>query len=290
MSSLVLLTLHLLSLYFPLLTRASADGALAQFLDMGCDQASIINPTVDVATDVCLVAKGAEGFAVEVLPPCASGEASLQMYEDTSCAISVDMENFDYNNCYFGFVAVVFQCTAVAGGSHATATSTVSAGSSSIAVASGAPASPSGSSPGDSTQQNTPSTNEAAATSSTNPIPISTTNPKKASTTGAAGSASGSGLSQNSQIGLGVGLPVGSIIVALLAWLCPCTRRIVRHHRPGANRARGNPVGSLGHQAERGYQMWNSTQGLVTTPGNSNTQPSFAGNPIANSQGALPSW
>ena len=288
MSSLFLLTLHLLYLYFPLHARASVDGALALFLDGECEQASIINPTVNVAADVCLVSEGAEGIAVEVLPPCASGEASVQLYDDTSCANPVDM-NLEYNNCYFGFVAVIFQCTAVAGGSHATATSTVSAGSSSIPIATGAPASPTDISPGDSTAQNTPSTNEAAATSSTDAIPTSTS-PTRVSTTGAAGSASSSGLSHSSQIGLGVGLPVGSIVVALLAWLCPCTRRIVRHHRPGANQGRRNPIGSLGQQAERGYQMWNSSQGLTTTPGNSNTQPNFSGNPVANSQGALPTW
>ncbi|KAK0512094.1 hypothetical protein JMJ35_005222 [Cladonia borealis] len=298
MSSLFLLTLHLLYLYFPL-ARASAAGTLALYLDEECEQASIINPTVQVATDVCLVAEGAEAIAVEVLPPCASGEASVQLYDDTSCANPIDM-NLQYQNCYFAFVAVVFQCTAVAGGSHATATSTVSAGSSSMAVATGAPASPTGISPGDSAQPSTPSSNEAAATSSpTNPIPTSTdaTNPKKTTTTGAAASASSSGgLSKNSQIGLGVGLPAGSILVALLAWLCPCTRNIVRRHRPGAKHGRGYLIAdSLGHQAERGYQMWDSAQKLATattTPqGNSNTQPNFAGTPIANAtQGVLPSW
>ena len=292
MSSLFLLSLHLICLYLPLLARASAAGDLALYLDGECEQASIINPTVEVAADVCLVTNGAEGMAVELLPPCASGEASVQLYDDTSCANPVDM-NLDYGNCYFAFVAVVFQCTAVAGGSHATATSTVSAGSSSIPVASGAPASPTGSS------QDSPSSNEAAATSSTGAIPTTTdttnptstsTNPKKAT---AAGSASSSGgLSQKSQIGLGVGLPAGSILVALLAWLFPCTRSFVRQHRPGAKRRGANP--SLGQQAERGYQMWNnsnSNQGLA--PGNSNTtqQPSFGGNPIANSaQGVLPTW
>ena len=292
MSSLFLLTLQLLYLYFPL-ARASADGTLAMYLDEECEQASIINPTVQVATDVCLVTEGADAIAVEVLPPCGSGEASVQLYDDTSCANPISMD-LQYENCYFAFVAVVFQCTAVAEGSHATATSTVSAGSSSMAVATGAPASPTG------TSLDTPSSNEAVATSSTtNPIPTATdaTNPQKTTAAGAAGSASTSGgLSKNSQIGLGVGLPAGSILVALLAWLCPCTRNILRRYRPGAKHGRAYVVAdSLGHQAERGYQMWDSAQKLATattTPqGSSNTQPNFSGSPIANAtQGVLPSY
>lgn len=278
MSSLFLLSLHLLYYYLPLVARASASGTLALFLDNVCEQASIINPTVDLAADVCLVTNGATGIAIEELPPCASGEATLQMYHDTSCANQVDADlDFASENCYFYPSAVLFACTAVVKGSHATATSTVSAGSSSMAIATGSPASPTGGSAGDSTPQNTPSTNEAAPTSSTISNPT-TTDVKKASSTDAAGS----GLSQRSQIGLGVGLPVGSIVVALLAWLCPCTRKVIRGHRPGANSRRGgNPLlDSLGHRAEKGYEMWNSTQALATPtpPAYSNTQLGYGGN------------
>ena len=335
MSSLFLLSLHLLYSYLPLFARASASGTLAQFLDSFCGQASIINPTVDLAADVCLVTNGAMGVAVEELPPCASGEATLQLYQDTSCANQVDLGSSDASdNCYVDPVAVLFACTAVSKGSRATATSTVSAGLSSMAVATGAAAIPTGGLPGDSTSQNTPSTNEAAATSSKIPNPTSADSPPtdhtRGSTTGAAGS---DGLSKGSQIGLGVGLPAGSIVVALLAWLCPCTRKVIRRHRPGANSRRGNTIGSsLGHQAEKGYEMWNSTQslatptppaysqqgfggistqGLPTPPVNSNTrqvlgenstqgfstppvnanaQPNLGNNPIANTQGTLPSW
>ena len=278
MSSLFLLSLHLLYCCLPLFARASPPGAIALFLDIVCEQASIINPTVDLAANVCLVTHGATGVAVEVLPPCASGEATLQLYQDTSCANQVDA-NIDYafENCYAPHAAVLFACTAVAKGSRATATSTVSAGSSSMAIATGDPASPTGGSPGDSNPLNTPSTNEAAPTSSTRPNPTSTdpttTDVKKASAAGSGG------LSQSSQIGLGVGLPVGSIVVALLAWLCPCTRKVIRRHRPGgADSRRGNAISLLGHQAEKGYEMWNSTQTLPTPPAYSNTQQGFGGN------------
>ena len=277
MSSLFLLSLHLLYCCLPLFARASPSGTIALFLDFVCEQASIINPTVDLAANVCLVTDGATGVAVEVLPPCASGEATLQLYQDTSCANQIDA-NIDYENCYVPPAAVLFACTAVAKGSRATATSTVSAGSSSMAIATGDPASPTGSSPGDSNPLNTPSTNEAAATSSTTSNPTSTapttTDVKKASAAGSGG------LSQSSQIGLGVGLPVGSIVVALLAWLCPCTRKVVRRHRPGgANSRRANAISLLGHQAEKGYEMWNSTQGLATPtpPAYSNTQQGSGG-------------
>lgn len=302
MSSPFLLSLHLLYYYLPLFAHASASGTLALFLDDWCNQASIINPTVDLAADVCLVTNGAAGVAVEELPPCASGEATLQLYQDTSCANQAGTYDFmASDNCYIDAAAVLFACTAVAKGARATATSTVSAGSSSMAVAGGAAAIPTGGFPGDSTSQSTPSTNEAAATSTTLPNPTSTdsvpTDHTRGSTTGAADPG---GLSKGSQIGLGVGLPAGSIVVALLAWLCPCTRKVIRRHRPGVNSRRANAIGSsLGHQAEKGYEMWNSTQrlatptppaysqqgfggsstqGFPTSPVNSNTQQGFGGN------------
>ena len=281
MSSLFLLSLHLLYYYLPLFARASASGTLALFLDVVCEQASIINPTVDLAADVCLVTNGAFGVAVEELPPCASGEATLQLYQDTSCANQVNAGiDYAYENCYVVPAAVLFACTAVAKGSRATATSTVSAGSSSMAIATGAAASPTGGLPGDSTSQNTPSTNEAAPTSSTIPNPTSTDPTTTDRTRASTSSAGGSGLSKGSQIGLGVGLPAGSIVVALLAWLCPCTRKVIRRHRPGANSRRGNSIGLLGHQAEKGYEMWNSSQGLATPtpPAYSNTQLGYGGN------------
>ena len=286
MSSLFLLSLHFLYYFLPLSARASAPGTLALFLDIVCEQASIINPTVDLAANVCLVTNGVTGVAVEELPPCASGEATLQLYQDTSCANQVDAD-IDYasENCYVPPAAVLFACTAVAKGSRATATSTVSAGSSSMAIATGAAASPTGGLPGDSTSQNTPSTNEAAPTSSTVPNPTSTDSTTTDSTTTdrtrtSTSGAGDSGLSKGSQIGLGVGLPAGSIVVALLAWLCPCTRKVIRRHCPGANSRRGNSLGLLGHQAEKGYEMWNSTQGLATPtpPAYSNTQLGNGGN------------
>ena len=219
-----LLSLYVIFYHLPHISLASAPGTLALFLDEECMQASIINPSVNVPLNTCLVTTGALGIAVKTLPPCTSGDATFVMYRDTSCAnlVSGDLQ---YNNCYFdgpnGVSAIMFTCNKAAGGGSATTTSTVSAGSSSMPVAGDtAPTASSGSTPA----QTTPSSNGATTTSA----PPSSSTPQSSSNSGGNGSSgtgSGSGLSQNGQIALGVGLPVGSIVVALLAWWFPCRKK-----------------------------------------------------------------
>ena len=205
---------------------ADASGAIALFLDETCEEASIISPSVKLPVDTCLVNAGALGIAVQSLPPCTSGTAALVMYHDTSCANQIQ-SNLDYHNCYFdgpdGIPAVMFICSAAVGGSLATATSTVTAGSSTIPVAANTPIFSSG----DTSAQSTPSSNGATVTStvvSTSTGSHTSSNSSQTNANGA-GSGSGSGLSQSSQIALGVALPVGAILVALFAWWFPCGRR-----------------------------------------------------------------
>ncbi|CAD6576531.1 MAG: hypothetical protein ASARMPREDX12_007919 [Alectoria sarmentosa] len=218
MATKFLLPLCILLHRLPLRSLASAPGKLAFFLDEECIQASIINPSVNVNVNTCLVTPGALGIAVETLPPCITGSATLIMYQDTSCANPVGGD-LQYDNCYFdgpdGVPAVLFACDQVAGGATATATSTVSAGSSSIPVAAGTPTTPL--SGGSTPEQTTTSSDSATTTSNSTSANSSQANNNSDVT--------GSGLSQKGQIALGVGLPVGSIVVALLAWWFPCKKR-----------------------------------------------------------------
>ena len=216
------LLLTLVFYQFPSLSFADAPGSLALFLDEECQEASIINPSVKLPVDTCLVNSGALGVAVQSLPPCASGNAAFVMYHDTSCTNQIQLD-LQYNNCYFdgpiGIPAIMFVCSAVAGGTLATTTSTVTAGSTTIPIAANTP----NSSPGGSSEQSTPSSNGATATS-TSPASHTSSNSSPTSTS-SSGSGSGSGLSQSTQIALGVALPIGGILVALLAWWFPCGRR-----------------------------------------------------------------
>ncbi|KAL9076774.1 MAG: hypothetical protein Q9161_000759 [Pseudevernia consocians] len=211
------LPLYILLHHLSLRSRASVPGTLALFLDEECSQASIINPSVNVPTDTCLVTSGALGIAVEALPPCASGDATLMIYQDTSCANLVGGD-LQYTNYYFnvpiGVSAVLFACEKVAEGAVATATSTTSAGSSSIPVAVDTSTTTSSS---DISQKTTPSSNGATTTS----VPSSSSTSSKSPQTNTNSASTGSGISWKGQIALGIGVPVSSLVVALLAWWFP---------------------------------------------------------------------
>lgn len=124
MAQKLILPFYVLFHPFPLHSFASNSGKLALFLDGSCLQASIINPTVDVPIDTCLVTTNVQGIAIELFPPCASGTATFNVYQDTSCA-NVDSYEPD-DKCYFeleGISAIAFVCNEVAGGGVVTATS-----------------------------------------------------------------------------------------------------------------------------------------------------------------------
>ncbi len=226
-----LLRLYILLLHLPHPLLASTPGTLALFIDVVCGQASIINPTVNLPVDTCLVTPGASGIAVETLPPCTIGNATLILYRDKSCAKQdTSGIKFDQENCYFdgpNVPAVMFACKQDAKGTVATATTTASAGSSILPVAPGSPATPS---PGGPTDQATPTSNGASTTSTTNPSPIaSNSSPTKTPSADGSSGGSGSGLSQKEQIIVGIVVPVAAIVVALLAWWFPCMQRKRRH-------------------------------------------------------------
>ncbi|KAL8830791.1 MAG: hypothetical protein Q9170_005574 [Blastenia crenularia] len=224
-------------------TQAAAPGALNTFLDEGCEEASIINPSVNLPVDTCLVTPGALGISVQVLPPCSSGQASFIMYSDKACRRAESMD-LQFNNCYFdsqvSINAVQFVCTGVAGGSIPTATTTITFGSSTIPVAGGGAAVATAA--GGESHQSSPSVNTADVTSTPSSTASSSSNPSSTSNNDH-GNDSSSGLSPKSQIALGVGIPVATLLVALLAWWFPCRKvRQYRHdnhsnyvqQRPGA--------------------------------------------------------
>lgn len=226
-----LLPLYILLHHFALPLLASIPGSLALFLDSSCYQASIINPSVNVPVDTCLVTPGAEGIAIETLPPCTSGNATLILYKDTSCA-NQDTSGiqFSLEKCSFdggGVPAVLFACNQAAKGAIATAISTVSAGSSSLPITVNTPVP---TSPGGTAEQTTPASNGASTTSTTASSTTASNSSQTNTKSGGNGSGSaGSGLSQKGQIALGIVLPVATIVVALLTWWFPCRKRRRRH-------------------------------------------------------------
>ncbi|KAI4282775.1 MAG: hypothetical protein L6R38_002697 [Xanthoria sp. 2 TBL-2021] len=216
---------HALIFFFhiPILVSSAGSGTLNVFLDFYCTKASVLSPKVSVPVNTCLVSPNAYGMAVQVLPPCATGRATLDMYWDTSCGSDIDVPDYQVeDNCYADnsgqhIRAVQFVCPEVAGGSAATSTTTVTFGSTLIPVASGAPSSE------DKGQSKSPSKNDAQPTSN----PSSTApSSKTSSSTSTDDESSGSspGLSRNAVVGLSVGVPIATLIVAILAWLFPCKK------------------------------------------------------------------
>ncbi|KAL8904478.1 MAG: hypothetical protein Q9207_003242 [Kuettlingeria erythrocarpa] len=240
----------------PVFSQSSASGTLNVFLNYGCTEASVINPTVNTPVDTCLVTPGAYGIAVQILPPCSTGVATVAMYRDKSCANAVKVPDYMIeDNCYRNSMggqisAVQFVCAEVAGGSVPTTTSTATFGSSLLPIASGAPFSGTGPRP------TTPSSNDAAPT--TDPTSSSSSPTDSNSVDGDGSARSGSGLSQRTTIALGVAIPVAAVLVALLAWWFPCKKGKGsggKHHlHPGSTPA---PIPSSHNQ------NWNPTPGPI---------------------------
>lgn len=208
-----------------IISITSAQGQIAQFLDISCDEKSPINPTVSLPLDTCLVTEGAQGVVVQVYPACltGNGNTTLQMYQDQSCATPGSSDDIsDNQGCYWlfagsGIPAVMFICGSVADGdSHATSTTTVTAGSVLVPVAKATGA----------TTSLTPGSLSSQTATDSNGLITSTTaassasNPSQTNGSGT-GSGSSSGLSQHDQIILGIVLPAGALLVAVLAWQWP---------------------------------------------------------------------
>lgn len=224
-------------LLLPLLVMAAEPGTLASFLDSSCYSPSIVNPTIDLPVNTCLVPQGgAQSFAVQVLPPCTSGRATLVMYLDTSCARPVD-SNRDYKNCFWSIddnvPAIQFVCRDVSKGAVPTSTSTATFGSSIIPVA-GAAAATSAAGGEPTTERTSPSSNENTSPTSRSsnangspPTSTSTSDPQAPTSPGTGNndnSDDGAGISRRAQIALAVGVPIAAIVVALLAWWFPCRK------------------------------------------------------------------
>ncbi len=142
------------------------------------------------------------------------------MYKDSSCVTPVD-SNINYHNCFFdgpgGVPAVMLTCPNEA--SAARTTSTVSARSSSLAVATNVPSSPAGTSPGSASMQDTPASNTANATTALTSSASASSDPSQTNAGSSNGGGSGdpgSGLSHEATIALSVGLPVATL--GLLLW------------------------------------------------------------------------
>ena len=232
---------------------SAAAGTLNIFLDSVCRRASIVNPTVQLSANTCLVCPNARAISVRAVPPCLTGRAELALYEDASCTNPFDVPDSRIeDNCYYPnsldrVKAVQFVCSEVESGREPTATTTVTFGSTLIPVASGEPASRS------KTQSATPSTNTAIPTSEPNASPTSptpsstdrnpTSSPRSSNVNDDGDSASKSGISRNAQIGIGIGVPVAALLVAILAWSFPCKK---------ARRFGRSPHNAMGEVASTG--------------------------------------
>ncbi|KAL8937473.1 MAG: hypothetical protein Q9216_004401 [Gyalolechia sp. 2 TL-2023] len=234
------LVLVVISIY-PLHSIAAALGKLNSFTSYYCNEASVVNPTISIPINTCLVSPNAYSFSVQILPPCDTGTATLTLYDDISCANPLpdsvyNVEDNCYNDSGGGHIyAIQFVCQEVDGGSVPTTTTTATFGSSLIPIATDEPSS--GGRTQSTTSSKTPSANEALPTSDSASDSTSSSTPStSAGTANSDNSASSdnnnnnndnsssSGLSRNAQIGLGVGVPLAALMVALLAWWFPCKK------------------------------------------------------------------
>lgn len=191
--------------------QTTAQGKLALYLDFDCKTPSELAPSVSLPLSTCLVPVGAVSIAIELLPSCGSGTASMIMYEDTSCARNTFSSTNSYTgwsditNCFYLFISksvpgVMFTCDEPATDPQPTSTSSIMA--SIIAGVATGSASVS--------QATTGST--ANMTSQKTGSPTTATSSPTGNSGGSSSTASGgflSNLSTSDKIALGVGLGVG---------------------------------------------------------------------------------
>ena len=196
----------------------SQSGQIAQFLNYECTHESVINPTVPLDLDTCLVTSGAYGLVPQRVPACNAGNAKLQVYQDQACA-RPDSSSSDEDHCVsndnFPISAVMFICTDESSEPKSTTTVTADSVLVPVAKATGATTTSTPSDPSSTTGSNGLVTSAARTSSASSP--------SQTDTSSGGGDLGSSGLSHRDQIILGVALPVGSLVVALLAWLYPKT-------------------------------------------------------------------
>ena len=229
------------ALCFLISTISASSGTIAVFSDLNCVRVSVVNPTVHLPANTCLVSPNAESVSVRALPACLSGSAKIATYRDTSCSNPMEEPDFMVEkNCYSdgtgaAIKAIQFVCPEVDSGSEPTSTTTATFGSSLIPIASDTPSPRSETQPTVRSSSRSMSTSEptaspAALTSSSAALAFSpaynspTATPTSGSGNRTGDSPSGSGISRDAQIGIGIGVPVVALIVAVLAWWFPCKK------------------------------------------------------------------
>ena len=243
--------ISLLSL--PATSISAAAGTLSFFLNYSCRQASTVNPTVQIAANTCLATLSARGVSVKVAPPCLTGRAELAIYRDASCTTAFDSpDSMIEDNCYYPNImgviqAVQFVCPEVESGSEPTATTTATFGSTLIPVASNEAASssqPKSATPSKNTAIPIPESNASPTFAISSPTDRNpTASPQSSNVNDDGDGASKSGISRNAQIGIGIGVPVAALLVAILAWWFPCKK--ARRFGKGPHNAMGE-VASTG--------------------------------------------
>ena len=204
---------HALRISFLISTILAEDqtGLIAQYLDDGCTETSLTNPTVSLPLDTCLVAR-ARGLAAQRLPRCPTSNATLQVYQDPACAIpdsSVYKQCIPYDN---DVIVVMFICGSVAdANSGPTSTTTASAGSALVPVAKATEATTASAS-GDLSSPTATGSNGLV----TSAAPMSSASDPSQASTGTDDGDASSGLSHPEKVTLGVALSVGCTYISEL--------------------------------------------------------------------------
>ena len=220
----------LLIILLPSSSLAQLLGTFNIYLDPQCGQASAGSPYVS-DPNICLVIPGALGIAASFPPSCASYQtAQLLTYRASSCSGEPDDLDDEYfgpgTNCYSngqdGIGAIQFFCGDARGGDVATKTQTIRVGSSTDApTVGGRVGTGSGRSSPYSNDDDVSTSSRVAGSPTPTPTPVSNDNQGNDSDS--------DGLSSEAKIGLGTGIaiPIAALVVAVLAWQFPRTRRRV---------------------------------------------------------------
>jgi hypothetical protein len=208
-------------------TVAQAVGTLELFGNAECDPnaAGAFDTTIDLALNVCLDTKGVIGLAIQNVPSCNVGTATLIRYNYAACAVPATFQTYDgclYYSPLLSFAAIMFACSTA--NALPTSTSTVSLGAT---YPVGTEASSAITQATTTTPPAGPATTAASPTNSVSSVVTSTTSLNSSQpVVSVATDSSSSGLSESDKIALGVGIggAVGTIIVAILAWQCPRAR------------------------------------------------------------------
>jgi len=204
--------------------KVVAQGKLALYLDYDCRTPSQLLPSVSVLLSTCLVPVGADSIAIQAEPACESGTASLIMYEDASCARDTFSTTGSYTgwsdvtNCFYLYVSknipgVMFTCDDPASVPQPTSILSITA-----SIIAGVATSAAGRSTTTSIANANPTTQSG---SESNASSSGSTASNSSPTTSSKSSSGGLATSDKIAIGVGLGVGIPSIIIALLTWCLP---------------------------------------------------------------------